>query len=144
MWVVPDKTGTDPGYQQLEIGDELLRGGLVPVASGRAADKDTAAIRIGQKDATLHAARIAPGAEVTLPTAPFVHLYVPQGSVSLEGTGLTARGRRGPDRGRAGPAGDGRPGGRRGPRVGDALHGPLNVRMPSAEMQVRLWSARVR
>ena len=92
MWVVPDKTGTDPGYQQMEIGDELLRGGLVPVASGRAADKDAAAIRIGQKDATLHAARIAPGAEVTLPTAPFVHLYVPQGSVSLEGTGLLHEG----------------------------------------------------
>ena len=92
MWVVPDKAGTDPGYQQLEIGDELLRGGLVPVASGRAADKDAAAIRIGQQDATLHAARLAPEAEVSLPTAPFVHLYVPQGSVSLEGTGVLNEG----------------------------------------------------
>jgi redox-sensitive bicupin YhaK (pirin superfamily) len=92
MWVVPDTAGTDPGYQQLEIGDELLRGGLVPVASGRAADKAAAAIRIGQKDATLHAARLAPEAEVSLPTAPFVHLYVPQGSVSLEGTGVLNEG----------------------------------------------------
>jgi len=92
MWVVPDKAGTDPGYQQLEIEDELLRGGLVPVASGRAADKDAAAIRIGQQDATLHAARLAPEAEVSLPTAPFVHLYVPQGSVSLEGTGVLTEG----------------------------------------------------
>ena len=34
MWVVPDEPGLEPGYQQLEIDDELVRGGLVPVASG--------------------------------------------------------------------------------------------------------------
>src|SRR6266540_808718 len=34
MWVVPDETGITPGYEQREIDDELLRGGLVPVASG--------------------------------------------------------------------------------------------------------------
>ena len=34
MWVLPDEQGIDPGYEQLEIDDELLRGGLVPVASG--------------------------------------------------------------------------------------------------------------
>ncbi len=32
MWVVPDESGIDPGYQQLEIDDELLRGGLVTIA----------------------------------------------------------------------------------------------------------------
>ena len=87
MWVMPDEARIDPGYEQLEIADELLNGGLVPVASGRAEHKDAAAIRIKQKDATLHAARLAPGAEVSLPTAPFVHLYIPIGSVSLEGLG---------------------------------------------------------
>jgi quercetin 2,3-dioxygenase len=85
MWVTPDEAGIDPGYQQLEIADELLGGGLVPVASGAAEHRDEAAIRINQKDATLHAARLAPGASVTLPTAPFVHLYVPLGEVALEG-----------------------------------------------------------
>ncbi len=35
MWVVPDAAGSRPGYEQLEIDDALLRGGLVPVASGR-------------------------------------------------------------------------------------------------------------
>jgi hypothetical protein len=35
MWVLPDENGIRPGYEQLEIADELLRGGLVPVASGR-------------------------------------------------------------------------------------------------------------
>ena len=34
MWVVPDESGVTPGYQQLEIDDELLRGGLVTIASG--------------------------------------------------------------------------------------------------------------
>ena len=83
MWVTPDEARIDPGYQQLEITDELLSGGLVPVASGRTGH---AAIHINQKDATLHAARLAPGASVALPTAPFVHLYVPLGAVILEGT----------------------------------------------------------
>ena len=86
MWVTPDEARIEPGYEQAEINDELLSGGLVPVASGRGEHKDAAAIRIKQKDATLHAARLAPGASVTLPTAPFVHLYVPIGSVvTLEG-----------------------------------------------------------
>lgn len=87
MWVAPDEAGADPGYEQLEIEDELLRGGLVPVASGRSGRHAEAAIRIRQKDATLHAARLAPGAAVALPTAPFVHLYVPQGTATLEGAG---------------------------------------------------------
>ena len=86
MWVTPDEARIDPGYEQLEIADELLSGGLVAVASGRAEHQDQAAIRIKQKDATLHAARLAPGASVPLPTAPFVHLYVPIGSVVLEGS----------------------------------------------------------
>jgi redox-sensitive bicupin YhaK (pirin superfamily) len=91
MWVHPDEAGTDPGYEQLEIADDLLRaGGLVTVASGRPGQRDEAAIRIRQKDATLHAARLAPGAVVRLPAAPFVHLYVPQGSVMLEGAGAGA------------------------------------------------------
>ena len=92
MWVRPDEAGADPGYEQLEIGDELLRGGLVPVASGRPGLRDAAAIRIRQRDATLHAARLAPGAGVPLPAAAFVHLYVPQGAVTLEGAGVLGEG----------------------------------------------------
>ena len=92
MWVVPDASGIRPGYEQLEIGDELLRGGLVPVASGMPEHRDAAAIRIGQKDAALYAARLAPGGSVSLPEAPFVHLFVPVGSVTLEGAGDLATG----------------------------------------------------
>jgi redox-sensitive bicupin YhaK (pirin superfamily) len=92
MWVVPDRARIDPGYEQLEIGDELLRGGLVPVASGTAKHDGAAAIRIKQKDAALHAARLEPGQSVTLPAAPYLHLYVARGAVELEGAGPLAAG----------------------------------------------------
>lgn len=58
MWVLPDESGIDPGYQQLEIDDELLRGGLVTVASGMPEHRDTTAITIAQRGAALHAARL--------------------------------------------------------------------------------------
>ena len=85
MWVVPDEAGIAPGYEQLDIGDELLRGGLVPVASGMA--KHESGIRISNRDAALYAARLQPGAEVTLPEAPYLHLFVARGAVQLEGAG---------------------------------------------------------
>jgi quercetin 2,3-dioxygenase len=87
MWVVPDELSTAPGYEQLEISDQLLRGGLVPVASGMPGHADAAAIRIQQRDAALYAARMQPGESVELPAAPYVHLYVARGSVELEGAG---------------------------------------------------------
>jgi hypothetical protein len=92
MWVAPDEAGITPGYEQLEIGDELLRGGLVPVASGMPQHRDAAAIRIKQKHAALYAARLAPGQTVTLPDAPFVHVFVAVGAVDLEGEGVLATG----------------------------------------------------
>ena len=61
MWVLPDEQGIEPGYEQLEIDDELLRGGLVPVASGMDKHADAAAIRIKNRYAALHAARLQPG-----------------------------------------------------------------------------------
>lgn len=87
MWVVPDEARIDPGYEQREIADELLRGGLVPVASGMDRHNGAAAIRIKQKDAALHAARLEPGQSVTLPAAPYLHLFVARGAVELEGAG---------------------------------------------------------
>jgi redox-sensitive bicupin YhaK (pirin superfamily) len=92
MWVVPDENGITPGYEQLEIGDELLRGGLVPVASGMAKHDGAAAIRIKNRHAALYAARLQPGQSVQLPEAPFLHLFVPRGAVTLEGAGALAAG----------------------------------------------------
>ena len=85
MWVVPHEARTDPGYEQREIDAGLLRGALVPVASGMARHEGAAAIRIGQRDAALHAARLEPGQTVTLPDAPYVHLFIAAGAVDLEG-----------------------------------------------------------
>ena len=87
MWVVPDQDGIDPGYEQLEIDSELLKGGLVPVASGMPQHDGASAIRIKNRYAALHAARLQPGQSVELPDAPFLHLFVPRGSVLLEGAG---------------------------------------------------------
>jgi quercetin 2,3-dioxygenase len=87
MWVVPDEAGLTPGYEQLEIGEELSEGGLVTVASGMPEHRDAAAIRISQRDAALHVARLEAGSSVTLPHAPYVHLYVAAGVVELEGAG---------------------------------------------------------
>ncbi|BAY00025.1 hypothetical protein MSTE_04733 [Mycobacteroides stephanolepidis] len=92
MWVTPDDSGIDPGYQQLEIDAELLTGGLVTVASGMRRHRDQTAITIAQKNAALHAARIRAGNGIELPAAPFVHLYVARGAVALEGAGELAEG----------------------------------------------------
>ncbi|WP_407665418.1 pirin family protein [Mycolicibacterium stellerae] len=89
MWVVPDEAGGQPGYQQAEIDDGALAGGLVTIASGL---HDDAAISIHNKNAALHGARLQPGDTVALPDAPFLHLFVPRGDVTLEGAGTLREG----------------------------------------------------
>lgn len=92
MWVLPDEAGVTPGYEQLQIDGELLSGGLVTVASGMDRHKDASAIRIRNRHAALYAARMRPGQHVTLPEAPYVHLFVARGSVELEGAGALGEG----------------------------------------------------
>jgi redox-sensitive bicupin YhaK (pirin superfamily) len=52
-----------------------------------ARDDGHSAIRIRNQHAALHAARLTPGAEVRLPEAPYLHLFVADGEVALEGAG---------------------------------------------------------
>lgn len=87
MWVAPDEPGIRPSYEQAEIEDGLLQGRLVTVASGMRTHDGAAAIRINQRHAALHAARLAPARSVQLPEAPYVHVFVPVGAVDLEGAG---------------------------------------------------------
>ncbi len=87
MWVVPDESGIDPGYQQLEIDDELLRGGLVTIASGMPQHSAHTAITIHNQHAALHGARMQAGESIELPVAPYLHLFVARGEVTLEGAG---------------------------------------------------------
>jgi quercetin 2,3-dioxygenase len=92
MWVLPDESGIAPGYEHLEIADELLRGGLVPVASGMDAHAESAAIRIKNRYAALHVARMRTGDAITVPDAPFVHVFVARGMVDLEEAGILHEG----------------------------------------------------
>lgn len=88
MWVVPDAAGVTPSYEQQDIAPELDAGALVLVASGLDRHVDDAAIHLRNRFAAMHAARLAPGGRVQLPAAPYVHVYVPRGSVDVEGVGV--------------------------------------------------------
>ena len=82
MWVLPDTSGIEPSYEQLDVNDALAGGGLVRVASGQ---RHEGAITIHQRDATLYVARLAAGEQVALPDVPHVHLFVAVGSAALDG-----------------------------------------------------------
>ena len=69
-----------------------MAGGLVTVASGRAPHIDEVAIRIANRRGALHPARLGQGREVVLPEVRFLHLFVPRGTVTLEGAGELAEG----------------------------------------------------
>jgi quercetin 2,3-dioxygenase len=85
MWVVPDVTAISPSYQQREIHTELLGGKLVTIASGMPGHD--AAITLHNRNAALHGTRLQPGDSVSLPRAPYLHLFVARGRVSCEGIG---------------------------------------------------------
>lgn len=89
MWVLPDTESIDPDYDQLDINSQLDCGGLVPVATGRGYE---AAIKIRQEGATLWAGHLNPDEQVTLPDAPYVHLFVATGDVDLEEAGRLEQG----------------------------------------------------
>jgi redox-sensitive bicupin YhaK (pirin superfamily) len=82
MWVPPDTPGIPPGYEQQDVGDRFEADKLFALASGREAG---AAIQIHQRDATLWVARLGRDRQVTLPAAPFVHVFVAEGSAELPG-----------------------------------------------------------
>jgi redox-sensitive bicupin YhaK (pirin superfamily) len=81
MWVAPDEPGITPEYQQAETA----LSGLTTIASGIHRD---AAIEIHNRNVALHVARLQPRDVIELPHAPFLHLFVARGSVTLEHAGL--------------------------------------------------------
>ncbi|GAA2089062.1 hypothetical protein GCM10009759_11660 [Kitasatospora saccharophila] len=92
MWTIPDAAGIAPGYEQLDINDQLARGGWTTLASGMAKHANQRAIGIRQKHAALHVARLRPDETLELATAPFVHLYAARGEAAVEGAGLLHQG----------------------------------------------------
>jgi len=87
MWVRPDRTGVEPGYEQSDVSSSLERGELTVVASGQGHD---GAVSIGQTAAVLYAVRPGAGGEVDIPEAPHVHVFVARGRVGLDGHELEA------------------------------------------------------
>jgi redox-sensitive bicupin YhaK (pirin superfamily) len=85
MWVIPDETGVTPGYQQQEIDAQHLSDSLATIASGLPGHDG--AITLHNRNAALHGARLRPCAAIDLPSAPYLHLFVPRGRVTLEGVG---------------------------------------------------------
>ena len=92
MWVQPDEPGLVPSYAQHDVGPQLDAGALVPVASGRPALRDQVAVLVHNREVTLHVARLAGGASVGLPDAPYLHLFVARGAAELEVAGRLAEG----------------------------------------------------
>ncbi|MEU4396876.1 pirin family protein [Kribbella sp. NPDC023855] len=92
MWVRPDEFDLPPSYDQAEVDDRLATGDLVPIASGLPEHAKTTAVRINQNRAGLSAARLAPGQSIQLPTAPYAHLFIALGNITLEDQGEMAAG----------------------------------------------------
>ncbi|HUB54019.1 MAG TPA: pirin family protein [Mycobacterium sp.] len=81
MWVTPDVSGIAPGYQQHEIGDKLLDGRLATIASG--VPGHDGAITIRNRSAALHGARLRSDESLELPAAPYLHLFVALGQLTM-------------------------------------------------------------
>jgi redox-sensitive bicupin YhaK (pirin superfamily) len=92
MWIVPDEAEVSPGYQQLELNPSDLDGKPTVAASGMTRHRADSAIYIKNRGAALHVARLVPGQSVTVPDAPFIHLYVARGEIELEGEETLALG----------------------------------------------------
>jgi quercetin 2,3-dioxygenase len=85
MWVPPDAFGDPPGYEQRDVSNDIEPEALFPLASG--AEHIDAAIHINQADATLWIARLNPGTTLTVPAAPYVHVFVSRGTATVDGAG---------------------------------------------------------
>ena len=119
MWVVPDEPEVAPGYEQLELDPSDLQGRLAVVASGMTRHRDQTAIRIRNRYAALHVARLDPGESVTDPGCAVrsrLRRAGPDGPRSGRRAGCG--GRCPPDGGRRAPPRCGRA--QRGPDLGDA------------------------
>ena len=87
IWIVPERAGLPPGYEQRPLPPEV-RGGLRLIA---APDGRDGAVTIHQA-AEIHAARLAPGDSATHTLAPGRHAWVQvaRGSLTANGEALHA------------------------------------------------------
>ncbi|OUC80123.1 pirin family protein [Gordonia lacunae] len=90
MWLMPDRHGLAPSYEQADVRERLAAGGLVPIASGDP-DRD-AVISVANSGATLYAARLRSGETVEVPGSRFTHLFVVDGRLGIDGIGALGPG----------------------------------------------------
>ncbi|HYY06430.1 MAG TPA: pirin family protein [Candidatus Limnocylindria bacterium] len=88
IWILPERQGLAPGYEQRAFSAAELQGRLRVVASRDGRD---GAVTVHQ-DARLFAARLAPGEEIVHALAPGRHAWVQvvRGELALDGTALAA------------------------------------------------------
>ncbi|WP_026919354.1 pirin family protein [Gordonia shandongensis] len=89
MWVPPHTDDLEPAHRSADLTDALATGDPVVAVSGRS-DAPETALPIRNRYAALHIARPHPGRPVELPGAPFGHLYVVRGAVTVEVAGTDA------------------------------------------------------
>ena len=92
IWILPDRSGVPPRWEQRSFPTEERAGHLVPLASGAAEAQDRGALAIHQ-DATLYGAVLAPGQRVThtLVHGGSAYLVPAAGMVTLDGVAMAAR-----------------------------------------------------
>jgi len=83
IWILPERSGLTPGYEEKHFGTAAIEGGLRLVASGDARD---GSLTIHQ-DADIYATRLAPGQRVdhALADGRMAWLQLARGSVELNG-----------------------------------------------------------
>lgn len=88
IWILPEKRGLDPGYEQVSFAARERNGSLLRIASPDGGD---GAVQIHQ-DVSLYTGFVEPGARVEHPLAPGRHawLQVVDGSVRAGGSILRA------------------------------------------------------
>ncbi len=86
MWVVPDQIGIAPGYEQVDVAEQLEPGRLVCVAAADGAG----AVHIRQAGAAMWVARLDAHQHVTVPATPFAHVFVATGAAALGDAALAA------------------------------------------------------
>ncbi len=89
VWILPDRRGHRPRYDQRNFGEEARRGRILPVASGRGGRGVPGALEIHQ-DATYHVGRVEPGSPLShsLEATRLAYLHVVKGAIDLDGTAL--------------------------------------------------------
>jgi len=86
IWIIPEKKGLKPGYEQKSFSAELQPGKLVPVVSK---EPKNGALKINQ-DVELLIGKLGPGDKVNYELKPDRHAWVQvaEGSVTLNGKEL--------------------------------------------------------